>query len=148
MELLLTKDVQDIGKKGDVVRVRDGFGRNFLIPQDLAIPATRANQKFFQEQRARNVIRKAKEKEIAEKRAKELHDLKITMEVKTGEGDKLYGSVTTEDIRVALEQKGYVFNKKQIRIKEPLKTLGVHGVDLELFPQVKTRLTVELVKQP
>ena len=63
MELLLTKDVQEIGKKGDVVRVRDGFGRNFLIPQDLAIPATRANQKFFQEQRARNVIRKAKEKE-------------------------------------------------------------------------------------
>ncbi|HOW59661.1 MAG TPA: 50S ribosomal protein L9 [Candidatus Omnitrophota bacterium] len=147
MELLLLKDVKDIGKKGDVVRVRDGFGRNFLIPQDLAMPATRANQAFFKEQKARSAARKAKEKEAAEKKAKELRDLKISLEVKAGEGDKLYGAVTAEDIRVALEQKGHEFEKKQIRIKTPLKTLGVHQVDLELFPQVKVRLTVELLRQ-
>ena len=148
MELLLLKDVKDIGKKGDVVRVRDGFGRNFLIPQELAMPATRANKQFFAEKKARSAVRKAKEKEAAEKKAKELRDLKISLEVKAGEGDKLYGAVTAEDIRVALEQKGYVFEKKQIRIKEPLKTLGVHQVDLELYAQVKIRLTVELVRQP
>ncbi|HNX68164.1 MAG TPA: 50S ribosomal protein L9 [Candidatus Omnitrophota bacterium] len=148
MELLLLKDVADLGKKGDVVRVRDGFARNLLIPNGQATPATRENQKFFEDHRARSAARKAKEKEAAEKRSKELRDLKITMEVRAGEGDKLFGSVTPEDIRAALAQKGHEFDKKQIRIKEALKTLGVHQVDLELYPQVKTRLTVELVRQP
>lgn len=148
MELLLTKDVPDVGKKGDVVRVREGFGRNFLIPNDLAIPATRANQKFFEDQRNRSAVRKAKEKEAAEQKAKELHDLKVTLEVRAGEGDKLYGSITPEDIREALAKQGHSFDKKQIRIKEALKTLGSHQVDLEIYPQVKTRLTVELVRQP
>ncbi len=148
MELLLTKNVPEIGKKGDVVRVREGFGRNYLIPNNLAIPATRANQKFFEEQRTRSAARKAKEKAVAEQKAKELHDLKVTLEVRAGEGDKLYGSVTSEDISAALAQKGHAFDKKQIRIKESLKTLGVHQVDLEIYPQVKTRLTVELVRQP
>ena len=146
MELLLLKNVADVGKKGDVVRVRDGFARNFLLPQDLAIPATRANKQFFAEKRARNTVRKAKEKEAAEKRAKDMKDLTITIEVKAGEGDKLYGSVTAEDLRVALEKMEHVFEKKQIRIKDPLKTLGSHQVDLEIYPQVKTRLTVELVR--
>ncbi|MDD5226333.1 MAG: 50S ribosomal protein L9 [Candidatus Omnitrophica bacterium] len=146
MELLLLKNVADVGKKGDVVRVRDGFARNFLMPQDLAIPATRANKQFFAEKRARSAARKVKEKEAAEKRAKEMKDITITLEVRAGEGDKLYGSVTAEDLRVALEKQGHVFEKKQVRIKDPLKTLGTHQVDLEIYPQVKTRLTVELVR--
>lgn len=146
MELLLLKNVADVGRKGDVVRVRDGFARNFLIPQDLAIPATRGNKQFFAEKRARNVVRKAKEKEAAEKRAKEMKDLTITLEVRAGEGDKLYGSVTAEDLREALEKQGYSFEKKQVRIKDPLKTLGTHQIDLEIYPQVKTRLTVELIR--
>ena len=148
MELLLLKNVADVGKKGDVVRVRDGFARNFLMPQELAIPATRANKQFFAEKRARSAARKAKEKEAAEKRAKEMKDLKITLEVRAGEGEKLYGSVTAEDLRVELEKQGHSFEKKQVRIKDPLKTLGTHQVDLEIYPQVKTRLTVELVRSP
>ena len=148
MELLLIKNVPDVGKKGEVVRVRDGFARNFLLPQDLAIPATRANKQFFTEQRARSAARKAKEKEAAEKRAKELKDLTLKIEVKAGEGDKLYGSVTAEDLRLELEKLGHNFEKKQVRIKDALKTLGTHQVDLEIFPQVKVRLTVELVRQP
>ncbi len=147
MELLLIQDVADVGKKGDVVRVREGFGRNFLIPRNLAIPATRANQKFFEDQKVRSTARKAKEKEAAELKAKELQNLKIDMEVRAGEGDKLYGSVTAEDLREALAQKGYTFDKKQIRLREPLKSLGAHQVDLELYPQVKVRLTVDLVRQ-
>jgi large subunit ribosomal protein L9 len=148
MELLLLKNVVDVGKKGDVVRVRDGFARNFLLPQDLAIPATRANKQFFAEKRARSAARKVKEKEAAEKRAKEMKDLTIRMEVRAGEGDKLYGSVTAEDLRLELEKQGHSFDKKQVRIKDSLKTLGTHQIDLEIYPQVKTRLTVELVRQP
>ena len=147
MELLLLKNVPDVGKKGDVVRVRDGHARNLLLPQELAIPATRANKKFFAEQRARSAARKAKEKEAAEKRAKEMKDLTIKLEVKAGEGDKLFGSVTAEDLRLELEKLGHSFEKKQVRIKDPLKTLGTHLVDLEIYPLVKTRLTVELIRQ-
>lgn len=148
MELLLIKDVPEVGKKGDVVKVRDGFGRNFLIPQNLAILATRENREFFAEQKTRSIARKAKEKEEAEKKARELTNLKVTLEVKAGEGDKLYGSIGAEDIRQALAQQGHQFEKKQVRLREPLKTLGTHQVDLEIYPQVKTRLTVELIKQP
>ena len=147
MEVLLLENVADVGKKGDVVRVRDGHARNFLLPRDLAIPATRANKQFFAEQRARSVARKAKEKEAAEKRAKALKDLTIRLEVKAGDGDKLFGSVTAEDIRLELEKMGYSFEKKQVRMRVALKTLGAHQVDLEIYPQVKTRLTVELVRQ-
>ncbi|HOG23529.1 MAG TPA: 50S ribosomal protein L9 [Candidatus Omnitrophota bacterium] len=148
MELLLIKDVFDVGKKGDVVKVREGYGRNFLLPRNLAIPATRKNQQFFEEQRARSAARKLKEKTAAEKKAKELAELTITLEVKAGEGDKLYGSVGPEEVCAALVQKGYEFDKKQIRMREHLKNLGTHHVDLEIYPQVKTRLTVELVRQP
>ena len=148
MELLLIQNVPDVGKKGDVVKVRDGFGRNFLIPQKLAILATRENQEFFEDQRARSAKRKMKEKEEAEKKAKELTNLTVTLEVKAGDGDKLYGSVGAEDIRQALQAKGYQFEKKQVRIREALKTLGTHQIELEIYPQVKTRLTVELIKQP
>jgi large subunit ribosomal protein L9 len=148
MELLLMKSVADVGKKGEVVRVRDGYARNFLLPNELAVPATRANKQFFVEHRARSAARKAKEKEAAEKRAKEMKDLTITIEVRAGEGDKLYGSVTAEDLRLELEKRGHSFEKKQVRIKDPLKTLGSHQVDLEIYPQVKTRLTVELIRQP
>jgi len=147
MELLLLKNVVDVGKKGEVVRVRDGFARNLLLPQKLAMPATRANKQFFAEQRARSAARKAKEKEAAEKRAKEMKDISIKIEVRAGDGDKLFGSVTAEDLRQELEKLGHSFEKKQVRIKDPLKTLGTHQVDLEIYPQVKTRLTVELVRQ-
>ena len=147
MELLLIQNVPDIGKKGDVVRVRDGFGRNFLLPKKLAILATRENQEFFADQKARSAVRKAKEKEEAEKKAKELTNLTVRLEVKAGEGDKLYGSIGAEDIRQALAQKGYQFEKKQVRLRDTLKNLGAHQVELEIYPQVKTRLTVELVKQ-
>lgn len=148
MELLLIKDVAEVGKKGDVIKVRDGFGRNFLIPKNLAILATRENREFFAEQRSRSAARKAKEKEEAERKAKELANLKITMEVKAGEGDKLYGSVGAEDIRQALAEKGYQIEKKQVRLREALKSLGAHQLDLEIYPQVKVRLTVELIRQP
>lgn len=148
MELLLTKDVPDVGKKGDVVKVRDGFGRNFLLPKNLAVLATRENRDFFKEQRTRSAARRAKEKETAEKKAKEIANFAITLEVKAGEGDKLYGSVGADDICQALAQKGYSFEKKQVRLRDALKTLGTHQVDLEIYPQVKTRLTVELIRQP
>ena len=121
-------------------------GEIFFFRKDLAIPP-REKPAIFEEQRARSAA-KLKENSCRKKAEKELAELTITLEVKAGEGDKLYGSVGPEEVCAALVQKGYEFDKKQVRMREHLKNLGTHHVDLEIYPQVKTRLTVELVRQP
>ncbi len=148
MELILLQDVEKIGRKGDVVRVRDGFARNFLLPQRLAMGSTRANQKFVEEQKARTAKKRMAEKDQADTRAHELGKLKITIETAAGEHDKLFGSVTAEDIRQALAKKGFSFDKKQIHLNEPIRSLGLHTVTVELYPQVKASVTVETVRKP
>lgn len=147
MELFLLQDVDKVGRKGDVVRVRDGFGRNFLIPRCLALPSTRANQQFVQEHKDRAVKREAAAKLTAEQKAGQLSQLKLTVQAVAGEQDKLFGSVTAEDICEALSKKGYSFDKKQIHLKEPIRSLGPHSVTVEIFPQVKAAVTVDVVRK-
>ncbi len=147
MELLLLQDVDKVGRKGDVVRVRDGFGRNFLIPRRLALPSTRANQKFVQEHKARAAKKQAATKFDAEEKAGKLNQLKLTVHAAAGEQDKLFGSVTAEDICEALAKKGYSFDKKQIHLKESIRSLGSHSVTVELFPHVKAAVTVDVVRK-
>ena len=148
MELILLKDVEKVGRKGDVVRVRDGFGRNFLIPQSLAMPSTRANKEFVGQMKAKAQVRRAKEKVEAENRAQTLSNLKLKIEAKAGEQEKLFGSVTSKDIKEALGRSGYSFDKKQIHLKEQIKTLGAHSVIVEIYPQVKATISIEVVRKP
>jgi large subunit ribosomal protein L9 len=148
MELILLKDVENVGKKGDVVRAREGYARNFLIPRKLALVSTRSNQQFFAEQKERVAKRRIKEKGEAEKRAKDLEQVQITLEAASGEQGKLFGSVTSDEIRVALAGKGYTVDKKRIHLKEPIRALGTHSVSVELYPQVKATVTVEVVRKP
>lgn len=147
MEVILTKDVQHVGRKGEVVRVRDGFARNFLIPQSVAIPATRSNQEFVTEQKARAEKRREKEKAEAEKLAEKLSSLKIKIEAQVGEEDKLFGSVTAEDIAEALAKKGHKFEKRQIHLKDSIRTVGSHTVTVDLASQVKATVTVEVARK-
>ena len=148
MELVLLSDVENVGRKGDVVRVRDGFARNFLLPRDLALPSTRANRQFIEEQRARSEKRKAKEKSEAETKVKELEKIeKVTLEAAAGDQDKLYGSVTTEDISQALTERGFPVEKKKIGLKEHIRTLGSYTVSVEIYPQVKANVVVEVVRK-
>ncbi len=147
MELILLKDVNDVGLKGEVVRVRDGFARNFLLPRKLAMPCTPTNQQFVETQKARAAERRAKEQTEAENRAKQLTELKLTLQAPAGEQNKLFGSVTAEDIRQALAERGYSLDKKRIHLKEPIRSLGSHTVAVELYPQVKAAVTVEVVRQ-
>ena len=147
MEMILLKDVETIGRKGDMVRVRDGYARNFLIPQGLALTSTKANQVFIEEQKARAAKRREKETAEAEKVAKKLNDLKIVIESAAGEKDKLFGAVTAEDICEAVNKKGYKFSRKQIHLKEAIKTLGDYPVTIEIYPQVKATVQVEVVKK-
>lgn len=149
MELLLIQDVPHVGRKGDVVRVRDGFGRNYLIPRHYALPATRANRDFIEEQRARVEARRAKEKAAAEETVKLLERIKVVISAKVGAGDKLFGTVTAEQIADNISRKkGHKVEKKQVHVSEPIKTLGTHLVEVEVYPQVKAKVTVEVVGEP
>ena len=147
MEIILLKDVEKVGRKGDVLRVRDGFGRNFLLPQGLALRSTKANQQFIEEQKVRVSKRRAAEKTKAEGQAEKLKELKLAIQASAGEQDKLFGSITVEDIREALAKKGYAFDKKHIHLKEPIRALGSHPVSVEVYPQVRATVTVEVVKK-
>lgn len=148
MELILLQDVEKVGRKGEVIRVRDGFGRNFLLPQNLALVATSENRRFVDDLKARAAKRAAQEKADAEALAKKIQGVKLTLERAAGEQDKLFGSVTAEDIREALAEKKYSFDKKQIHLKDPIRNLGTYSVTLELYPQVKAAVSVEVVAKP
>ncbi len=147
MELILTKDVEKVGRRGDVVRVRDGFARNFLIPQSLAIPSTRANKEFVEEQKVRATNRRDKEKAEAQKAADKLSGVKLVIEAASGDKEKLFGSVTAEDISEALKAKGHVYDRKHILLKDAIRSLGSFPVTVEIYPQVKAAITVEVVKK-
>lgn len=145
---MLLKDVEKVGRRGDIVKVRDGFGRNFLIPRRLALPTTAASGRFLEEQKARSEKRKTKEKQQALSKAEKLAKMKIVLEVRAGEQDKLFGSVTAEDIREALERQGYSVDKKRIHLTEPIRALGTYPVTVELYPEVKGAVTVEVIRKP
>lgn len=147
MELILTENVEKVGRKGDVLRVRDGFARNFLIPRNLAVPATRANREFVEDQKGRAQKRREKEKAEAQNMAQKLNNLKVVIEASAGEKDKLFGSVTAEDISHALQKQGHHYDRKHIALKEPIRSVGSHPVVVEIYPQVKATITVEVVKK-
>lgn len=147
MELVLLKDVDNVGRRGDVIRVRDGFGRNFLLPRKLALPCTKANQSFVEDQKKRALGRREKEKVEAEKLAIRLANTKIVIEARAGEQNKLFGSVTHEQIREALEHQGYRIDKKHIHLKEAIHSLGNYEVTVELYPEVKTTVALEVVRK-
>ncbi len=147
MEVILLKDVSNIGRKGEVVKVRDGYGRNFLIPRNLGMPSSKAGVKFVADQKARAEKRRVQEKSQAEAKAKELEKLKLTIDATAGEQDKLFGAITAEEIRIALAAKGFEIRKKHVLLKEPIKSLGTHSVTVEVFPQVKSTVTVEVLRK-
>lgn len=144
MELILLKKVENLGVKGDIVRVRDGYARNFLLPQNLALPSTRENQEFVAAQRARNEKRKVKEKQLALAKAEQMKQVKLKIESQAGEHGKLFGSVTAEDIRKALAEQGFSVERKKIHLKESIRSVGTYSVAVELFQDVKTNLSVEV----
>ncbi len=147
MELILLQDVEKVGRKGEVVRVRDGFARNVLIPRKLALAATSENQEFVEEHRKRAELRHEKEKAAAQALADKMSSVKIKIEASAGEQEKLFGSVTSEEIAEALAKKGHNVDKKQIHMKEAIKALGSHAVTIEVYPQVKASVTVEVVRK-
>lgn len=147
MEVILIKDVEKVGKRGDVVRVRDGFGRNFLMPRSLAIPSTRSNKEFVEEQKVRSAKRREKDRNEAQTLAEKMSKVKVVIPAQAGEQDKLFGSVTAEDIAEALGRQGFKVDRKHILLKESIRSVGTFNVAVEIFPQVKSSVSVEVVKK-
>ena len=147
MEVILKEDVAKLGARGDLVKVADGYGRNFLLPRKLAIEATAGNRKVIEQMRAAALRRSAKEKAQAEELAKQFTALEVSFERRAGEHDQLFGSVTSGDISEALEKKGFVMDRRKIQLHEPLKSLGEFTIPLKLHKDVTAHLKVVIAKE-
>ena len=147
MEIILREDVQHLGKAGEVVKVKDGYARNFLLPKGLAYVATEANKKKIAFEATRIAKQRATEKEAAEGEAARLAGLKLSFSVKVGEEEKLYGSVTSSDIQRRLEEQGIKIDKRKIDLAEPIRELGEFAVGIKIHPDVRPEILVTVVKE-
>ena len=147
MEVILKEDVAKLGARGDVVKVAEGYGRNYLLPRNLAIQATSGNKKVIEQMKAASGRRSAKEKTQAEELAKQFDGLSFSFARKSGEHDQLFGSVTSSDIADALAKKGFDIDRRKIQIHESLKTLGEFTVPIKLHKDVTTHLKVVIEKE-
>jgi large subunit ribosomal protein L9 len=147
MEVILKEDVPKLGSRGDVVKVAEGFGRNFLLPKKLAIEATTGNKSVIEQMKAAAVRRSAKEKSGAEELAKQFDGLEVSFLRKSGENDQLFGSVTSGDIADALEKKSFHIDRRKIQLHEPLKSVGEFTIPIKLHKDVTTHLKVVIGKE-
>jgi len=144
MEVILKEDVLKLGHRGDVVKVADGYGRNYLLPGKLAIEATSANKAVIEQMKASSIRKSAKEKTQSEELAKQMGDVELTFERKVGEHDHLFGSVTSGDIAHQLEALGYTVDRRKIALEEPLKQLGEFHVPVKLHREVTAHVKVTI----
>ena len=147
MEVILKEDVTKLGSRGDVVKVAEGYGRNFLLPRKLAIEATVGNKAVIGQMKAASVRRSAKEKTQAEELSKQFDGLSVSFQRRSGEHDHLFGSVTSGDIADAVVKKGINLDRKQIQLHEPLKSLGEFTVPVKLHKEVTAHLKVVIEKE-
>jgi large subunit ribosomal protein L9 len=147
VRVILLSDQRHLGRRGELVDVKPGYGRNYLLPQGLALEATDSNVKYFEHQRAKIDARHAKEREGAQEIANRMGNLRLEIPKRVGETDTLYGSVTAGDIAEILETKGFPVDRRRIDLEGGIKTLGDHPVRIELHPEVVAEVTVSVVRE-
>jgi len=147
MKVILRKDHEKLGKLGDVVDVKDGYARNYLLPRNVAFIANPGNLRALEEEKKQQVDRKAKEQHVSEKVAAELEKLSITLKVKVGEDEKLFGAVTSQMIADAIQEKGISVDKRIIELEEPIKALGIYTVNVKLHANVAGKVKVWVVRE-
>jgi large subunit ribosomal protein L9 len=147
MEIILLEDVYGLGRKGDTVKVVRGYARNFLLPRNLALEATSAGARVFQERERVSTIQRNRQRNAAEKEAGALNKLTLTIPVQAGEDGKLFGSVTNSDIAEELARAGHAIDKRQIQLEETLRELGVYHVRVKLYQDVDAKVRVFVTKQ-
>ncbi len=146
-EILLLKPVDGLGAEGDQVKVRAGYARNYLLPQGKAVPLTVANRKRVEALKKARGLREVQELDGAQALAKQIQKVGIAIAVKTGEGGKLFGAVTSNDIHEKLVAAGITIEKRRIHLGEPIKTLGKHEVKIKLHAEVSVELTIDVVSE-
>src|SRR5947209_8480916 len=142
MEVILREDVEKIGARGTVVKVADGYARNYLLPKRLAVAATESNKKIVDQEREAHLRREAKLQSEAEGLAQLLSSVVLTFKRRVGENDQLFGSVTAKDIADALEAQKYHIERRRVLLDEPIHTLGEHTVNVRLHRDVTTPIKV------
>lgn len=147
MQVILKQDIKNLGTAGDAVSVTNGYARNFLLARGLALLATAANLKIIEKQRQKAKLRQAQEKKQAEELAKKLVSVSCTISMQVGEDDKLFGSVTNQDIANAYKAEGIDIDKRKIEVVEPIKEVGVFKIKIKLHPQVSTEAKVWVIKE-
>jgi large subunit ribosomal protein L9 len=147
IKIILRQDYKSLGKVGEIISVKDGFARNFLIPQKIGIRATPANMKIFEEEQKQIQKRLNKDKLASEKLAKEFESLSLTATVAVGEEDKVFGSVTAQTVSDLLKAKGFDIDKRKILLDEPIKALGVYNIPVKLHSEVEANVRVWVVKE-
>jgi large subunit ribosomal protein L9 len=148
IQIILKEDVEHLGRSGELVSVKPGYGRNYLIPQGLGMLATAKNVAHVEHERKRIEARTAKLRKDAESVAQRLGSVTLQIERQVGEGDKMFGSVSSRDLEEALAAQGVTVDRKKIALVEPIKTLGQHTVEIKLGREVTAQIKVWVVAKP
>jgi len=147
MNVILLEDIEGLGRRGSAVKVAAGYARNYLIPRNLAIPAVGDAIKVFKTRERARQTREMKQRQVAEKLRAELMGVTLEFSVQTGEEDQLYGSISSHDVQEALKAKGYDVERKNIKLAEPIRTLGAFDVPVHLFQDIEAPVKVWVVRQ-
>lgn len=147
MEVILKEDVAKLGSRGDVVKVAEGYGRNYLLPRKLAIEATKGNRAVIEQMKAAAQRRSVRDQADAEGLAQQMKELTLVFHRKVGEKDHLFGSVTSQDIAEALEAKGFTVDRRKVHLDDPIKALGEFQVAIRLHKEVTASVKVAVEKQ-
>jgi large subunit ribosomal protein L9 len=148
MEVILREHVENLGRRGEIVKVADGYARNYLLPRKLALLATAGNKKQIEREREKFEAKEADEKRIADGVAQHLANVEVVIARKVGETDALYGSVTTVDIADALAAKGIEVERRKLQLHEPIKQIGEFNVPIKLHRDVTAHVKVKVVAEP
>lgn len=147
MKIILRQDFENLGKIGDQVEVKRGYGMNYLIPKKIAYPATASYVRMVEEEQRQKQVQVSKQKKQAALLAKKMENVSVTLAVSVGEGDKMFGSVTNQDITDALNKQGYEIDRKKVILDEPIKALGIYSVPIKLHPEIEVKIKVWVVKE-
>lgn len=147
MKVILKEDIPNLGKAGQIIKVKNGYARNFLLPKGLALLADEKNMKLLEYQKKKIEEEAKKKRQDAESIAQRLSEIQLNIKAKAGEDQKLFGSVTSKDIAEALEKEGIMIDKKQINILEPIKRVGEYEVDIKLPANVVAKVKVNIIPE-
>ena len=147
MKIILRQDFDQLGKAGETFEVKRGYANNYLIPKKIAYPARPNFVRLLEEEQKQKTLRLNKEKIHAQQLARKIENVSVTLAVNVGEGDKMFGSVTNQDIAESLQQQGYNIDRKKIILEEPIKQLGIYSVPVKVHPEVEAKIKVWVVKE-